>query len=347
LKQAAEGMANAIASRSFQVQKRELEYAFEVYMKEFVAREGFNESYQDYLEEGAEDFDRLRSEIQDEYERDIVTAAREFDVFDDVSDESLKELAVKIVGEAMKKEYKRTRGKIAESREFLKIIDRYQSSLTNIEEFIDMAGGAGDIGVLLGEKFSDKDIRVRIVDVVPVLEQYAGYLKEQGISSGMTERVKFELHPLQETVITEPSKTAIIAKHPCGGLKDDIVDIAIENGVPFLAIMTCCQDKMCDHADQYADKYVDETGANNRFKSKEEFIEVAKRSASTNIEVDEAPKKSQRKLQGKFDQGVEAMRRLDEITAERLKEAGYEVDIITIESDLVKKGDVIIARKIS
>ncbi|MBU0569729.1 hypothetical protein KKB40_03030, partial [Patescibacteria group bacterium] len=74
------------------------------------------------------------------------------------------------------KEHKRTNRKIAEIRELLGLLEKYEDSedsLEGITTFIDMAGGAGDLGVAIAEKYSGKnDIKVRIVDVMPVLEGY-------------------------------------------------------------------------------------------------------------------------------------------------------------------------------
>jgi len=334
--------AMAVRDEGYIVQRRELELAFDEFVKQFQSEEDFKRN----IQEGEDDFKQLWDELKTAYIQKIresgETMLKKLDVQGVDSDEIVS-LAQEVFAHSMKKEYERNRRKIAETRALLSVLDRYKNDLKGIDTFIDMAGGAGDLGIAIAETYAHDGVKVRIVDVVPALQMYSGYLKENGIHMNTRDRVEFELHPLQETKISdeERKRTAIVAKHPCGGLKEDVVSEVIQNEVPFMMLMSCCQDKMCDHVDEYYQYYADEID------TKEEFVKIAKISARTNINLDEAPPGKRDELERKRESGVDAMNILDEITANRLRRAGYQVDIIRLEDPMIPKGNVLVARKFS
>lgn len=329
-----------IHHNGYLMKKRELELAYDTFIQQFKTQA----DYEKHLQEGAGDFARLWSELRSEYLAEVRMVASEL-IRDlgrtDVNVDDFTKLFEEAFRKALKGEYERNRRKIAETRALLEVLESYAEDFSSIEHVLDMAGGAGDLGIAIADHYAKDGKQVRIIDVVPVLELYADYLKGIGLSEGTRDRVTFEIHPLQVTEIPvgERDKTAIVAKHPCGGLKEDIVNLAIQSEVPFLMIMTCCQDKMCQHAEEYYPFYAKE------IPSREAFTDLLKRSAQTNIIVDDERPEMQERLEKKRQDGIQAMQILDTITANRLREAGYEVDMLVSDNRRIIKGNIIVARK--
>jgi len=243
-----------------------------------------------------------------------------------------------------KKEHNRTKRKAHEISELLDLLEKYGDGVRDIQTFIDMAGGAGDLGLAIAEEYNDHEAKVRVVDVMPVLEGYNEYLRQASLYTETAERVSFELVPLQEIDIKEEERgqTALVAKHPCGGLKDDIITLAIDNEIPFVMIMTCCQDKICKHAETYFPLY-----QSTDIPNIDTFKKVLKTSARTNIEPDTFIDNLNQyeKMRKEREGGDKAMDLLDSISAERLRKAGYNVVIEKVGGGKINKGNVIVAVK--
>lgn len=335
-KELAVEISQAVANEGYLQRFRELELAFDETYRRLSEPERASATHNGTM---FQTFLATVGQMRREYERALVDAMAVKGVPAELRQE-LVAAVPEIMSQAMRKEYERTRRKIAEMRALLGVLDRYAGDLKDMSTFVDMAGGVGDLGVAIAETRATDGVRVRVVDVVPSFEQYAGYLKSVGLVSDTRDRVSFELHPLQETSIDDREHTAIVAKHPCGGLKDEVVDLAIRENVAFVMIMTCCQDKMCEHAEQFFPKY-----QSDAIPTIDEFRRLAKTSARTNIDPSEAHPERRLALEAKREEGVRAMLQLDQRTAERLREAGYDVDMFQIEDPLIHKGNVIVARK--
>lgn len=241
--------------------------------------------------------------------------------------------------QAYAKEFLRNERKMAEVLELLDIVERH--GIARYHHIVDAAGGAGDLGVAIAEKYPSVDVRV--VDVVAGLGDYVSYLARNGLDQTTRNRVHFELSPLQDVTVlpSEAEETALVAKHPCGGLKDEIINLAARENVPFLCIMSCCQDKMALHPEVYAKYY----GMENDIPG---FVHLAKRSARTNIEPEDFrndEKMYAKKKQERAD-GFAAMNDLDRRSVDRLRSLGYEVEMETSTDSRIKKGNTIIAKKV-
>lgn len=326
-----------------QIEHREIELAFDQYVQQFKNEE----AYALHIADGLKEFDVFIHEWSKKRLSDISRVISSWKLGYGLTEEDahgLEQMLDATVFDVRKKEYDRNRRKIAECQALIGILDKHKDKLSGIHTFIDAAGGAGDLGIATAEHFKDQDINVRIVDVMPALKGYSEYLISNGLHDDMSTRVSFELSPLQEIDIPKDKRqeTAIVAKHPCGGLKDDIISLAIGNEVPFLMVMTCCQDKICDHLDTYFPYY-----ESSDIPDVETFKNVLKMSARTNIQLDAYEPGTQKYFDAekKKEEGQTAMNLLDQVSAKRLEQAGYTVEITQISDNLIYKGNVIIAVK--
>lgn len=129
--------------------------------------------------------------------------------------QELETLCASLLPLAREKEFKRNERKMAEVLELLEILEK--EGVEHFHHLIDAAGGAGDLGIALAERYPHMD--ARIVDVVPALGDYVAYLSRNGLHKTTRDRVHFELSPLQNVEVhpAEAPDTALVAKHPCGG----------------------------------------------------------------------------------------------------------------------------------
>lgn len=213
--------------------------------------------------------------------------------------------------------------KIDELRYMMQVLGHDLDNLPeHINKIVDMAGGAGDLGMAAtvemmarGKKISNTEI----VDPVPELAKFNRLLVAQ---MDLPEEFKEVVHPkvesLQEANITPDS--IVLAKHACGTLTDEIIEKWVSSDSPVLCLMTCCQDKAKDQPARYN-------------LSQDEWRNLCKESAKTN---NADPKKQA--------EGMVAMNKLDNARVEYLKRHGFKAELI--KTDKFPKGDMIIARRI-
>lgn len=186
---------------------------------------------------------------------------------------------------------------------------------------VDMAGGAGDLGLAVAtELFAMKEPvrKVDIVDPVPELAEFQELLTERLPNADkLKPLVESKVEPLQEAEISPDS--IVVAKHACGDLTDTIIEKWTKSESPLLMIMTCCQDKAKNQPARYG-------------LSQEEWQKLCRDSTKTNAPD---PKKQA--------EGMKAMTRLDLARVAYLKRHGFEAELV--QTDQFPKGDVIVARR--
>ncbi len=191
----------------------------------------------------------------------------------------------------------------------------------NIRRVIDMAGGAGDLGLAVSMELLARNKKLdetNIVDPVEDLAIFNRLIVEQLPDSDQFKKiVKYKTQTLQEAEI--PSDALVVAKHSCGDLTDTIIERWVQSESPLLIIMTCCQDKAKDQPARYNI-------------SQDDWRKWCKDSSKTNSE--DVKKRAQ---------GMEAMTKLDEARVSYLRRFGFDAQLI--QTDMFPKGDVIIARR--
>jgi len=157
---------------------------------------------------------------------------------------------------------------------------------------------------------------ISIVDPVAELQSFTEVIVANLPFQADFERaVTRDLRPLQE--VSFDKNSVVVAKHACGDLSDSIIENWVESESPMLVIMTCCQDKACNHPARY-----DIT--------QDDWKKWCKESSKTNSQSEKKKK-----------QGMEAMTNLDEARVEYLKRHGFDAKLY--QTDQFPKGDVIVA----
>ncbi len=189
---------------------------------------------------------------------------------------------------------------------------------------MDMAGGAGDLGLMVGSKeiSGGRSLKeIRIVDPFSksaALDVFSDFIVDYlPFKDELREKLNHTNETIQEAEIT--ADAAVVAKHACGDLTDGIIEKWSASESPLLVIMTCCQDKAADQPARYGLEQA-------------EWKELCRASAKTN-----SPKDKDR------DEGMRAMLRLDNARVEYLRRMGFEAELST--TDKFPKGDVIVARR--
>ncbi|MFA5948397.1 MAG: methyltransferase [Candidatus Gracilibacteria bacterium] len=212
--------------------------------------------------------------------------------------------------------------KIDELKYLLSIIEPELKNLpADSDKIMDMAGGAGDLGLALTMQRFVNNISLsetQIVDPVAELGILTKVITDfLPLKEKFKKVMKHNAASLQEAEITP--NAVVVAKHPCGDLTDTIIEKWVRSESPMLVIMTCCQDKAKDQPARYDIPQAD-------------WHDWCKSSAKTNSDN---PKKRA--------EGMEAMTKLDNARVAYLKRHGFDAKLI--QTDQFPKGDVIVAKR--
>ncbi len=233
-----------------------------------------------------------------------------------VTSEDINRLALKIE-DKMKQ-------KMDELRYIVKTVeDDLRHLPANVTTIMDMAGGAGDLGLALSVflRAEGRSLNTKIVDpftksggIDVFTDLIIDYLP---FSEDLRASTEHTYQTIQETKITPDS--IVVAKHPCGDLCDSIIENWIKSESPLLVIMTCCQEKAANKRARYG-------------LPQEEWTQLCNDSGKTN-----SPNPAIRSA------GVAAMSRLDLARVEHLKRFGFEASLT--QNPAFPKGDIIVARR--
>lgn len=191
----------------------------------------------------------------------------------------------------------------------------------NIKRVVDMAGGAGDLGLAISMELLARKKEINETNIVDPLEDLAIFnrliVEQLPNSEEFKKIVSYKTKTLQEAKI--PPDSLVVAKHACGDLTDTIIERWVQSESPLLVIMTCCQDKAKNQPARYNIP-------------QDDWKKWCKDSSKTNSED---PKKRA--------QGMEAMTKLDEARVSYLRRFGFDAQLV--QTDRFPKGDVIIAKR--
>ncbi len=236
-----------------------------------------------------------------------------------------KQLSEKDFEKTAEKTDRKVRQKMDELRYMIDSMSPYLDELPDEPlTVMDMAGGAGDLGLAVSTKLLAEGRKLketRIVDPFSRLHQLDVFTDTITDHLPFRDELKNKVVHTYETVQeAEPSPdSVVVAKHACGTLSDDIIEKWVDSESPLLVIMTCCHDKAIDQPARYN-------------LSQEEWKGLCSASAATN---DPSEKNWKR--------GMEAMTQLDNARVEYLRRRGFDADLV--QTDKFPKGDVIIARR--
>ncbi|MBI3633589.1 MAG: methyltransferase [Candidatus Vogelbacteria bacterium] len=234
----------------------------------------------------------------------------------------------RITNDTLETTVTKTKNKVEQKMEEL----RYMTDIINnefptlppqVDRVIDMAGGAGDLGLAVSMEMMLRGQKLKETNIVDPVAELSNFnrliIDELPDADKFREIVKYKVKSLQEAEIQ--ADAMVVAKHACGDLTDTIIEKWVQSDSPVLVLMTCCQDKAQDQPARYKI-------------SQEDWKKWCKDSAKTNTNDPI-----------KLAQGMAAMTRLDQARVDYLKRFGFEAKLI--QTDKFPKGDVIIARRIN
>ncbi|OGH69921.1 MAG: hypothetical protein A3C90_02435 [Candidatus Magasanikbacteria bacterium RIFCSPHIGHO2_02_FULL_51_14] len=202
-----------------------------------------------------------------------------------------------------------------------------------VKSVVDMAGGAGDLGLAVTTELlaNGRDVkRTEIVDPQEGTDEFMDTIIEYlPFRDKLQEIAAHNNGYLQDAHITPDS--LVVAKHACGTLTDDVIDLWRASKSPALIAMTCCQDKAADHP------------ARHGF-SQKSWKRLCLESGGTSTQIPEEPGSARDKAMASLARGKKAMLQLDRARVEYLKRHGFKAELHT--TDKFPKGDVIIARRL-
>lgn len=224
--------------------------------------------------------------------------------------------------------------KVEELRYINELIDGLIDRLPpDVDTVIDMAGGAGDLGLAVGTELLARGRALRRAEIVDPQEGVAQFMEKIITWLPFRKEMESAAHHttgyLQDAKITPESM--VVAKHACGSLTDDIVEMWRDSESPILVAMTCCQDKAADNPARYGIPQA-------------EWHRLCKASAKTNTVVPEAPGPARDMALRELKTGHEAMDALDLARVEYLRRHGFQAELH--KTDKFPKGNVIIARRL-
>ena len=194
----------------------------------------------------------------------------------------------------------------------------------DIDVVIDMAGGAGDLGLAVSAELLASGRELKEGRIVDPFARTCGldYFMDFSIdylpfSEELREKVHQTHETLQESEITPDA--IVVAKHACGDLSDSIIEKWVDSDSPMLVMMTCCQEKAAHKPARYDIPQAD-------------WEKWCKDSGKTND-----PNGKQYRV------GMEAMTKLDTARVQYLRRHGFEAELH--QTNKFPKGDVIIARR--
>jgi hypothetical protein len=243
-----------------------------------------------------------------------------------------------IKNEISKFQWEKMRQKVEEVRYVNELIkDKLADLPGGTTKVIDMAGGAGDLGLGVASEMMSLGMEVDGVCIVDPQEGVNEFMRtiinylpqKEKLQEVATHALDDGTGFLQDTEITKDS--VVVAKHACGVLTDAVIDQWRQSESPMLVAMTCCQGKAAGEPARYG-------------LSQEEWSDLCVASDKTNTKTYGLSGKELEVAQRKLDQGMKAMKKLDMARVEYLRRHGFaaELDI----TDKFPKGDTIIARRL-
>ncbi len=234
------------------------------------------------------------------------------------------------------------RQKVEEIMYINEVIDKHLDALPpDVRRVIDMAGGAGDVGLGVTMELLSRGRKIDNVEIVDPQESTDDFMRTIIANFPPGLRMQFEKiahHALehgtgylQETQITPDA--VVVAKHACGTLTDDIIHQWKNSESKLLVAMTCCQDKACGHPARYGF-------------SQEDWDRLTMETGWTNLEdeIERSSGNKKEQLQAKLEKGKAAMVIMDSARVNYLRRHGFAAELLT--TDKFPKGDVIIARRL-
>lgn len=234
----------------------------------------------------------------------------------------------RVTNDTLETEAGKTQKKLMQKMEELKYMislmgDELDSLPPEVDRIVDMAGGAGDLGLAVSMEMMVRGRKLNQTEIVDPEEDLALYNKllvqELPDSEEFKKVVRFEMKTLQEAEI--PDNAVVVAKHACGDLTDTIIEKWVQSESPLLIIMTCCQEKAADRPARYNIP-------------QDDWKKWCRESSKTN-----SPGNAR-----KIAEGMDAMTKLDTARVSYLRRYGFEAKLV--QTDKFPKGDVIIARRI-
>ncbi len=233
-----------------------------------------------------------------------------------------------------RKTWEKMAQKVDELRYVNELIDEMGDRLPQgIHSVIDMAGGAGDLGLAVGTKLMTQGREINDIEIVDPQEGTEDFM--QNIIEHLPFRRDLEKVArhnngyLQDAHIRPDS--VVVAKHACGSLTDAIIKQFVESDSPMLIAMTCCQEKAQDDPASYG-------------LGQEKWKNLCTCSGLTNTEVPEEPGKAHDIAAKKLHEGQQAMLGLDMARVDYLRRHGFKAELKI--NHKFPKGDVIIARRL-
>ncbi len=203
----------------------------------------------------------------------------------------------------------------------------------NVKEVIDMAGGAGDLGLAVGTEFLAQGRELEDIEIVDPQEGVDDLM--ENIIEHIPFRQDFEEIAHHNTGFLQDANirpdSIVVAKHACGTLTDAIIDQWINSESPMLVAMTCCQDKAKNHPAHYG-------------LEQKKWHDLCVLSGATGKEVPEEFGKKREMALKELERGKQAMYELDMARVEHLRRNGFKAELHV--TDKFPKGDVIIARRL-
>jgi hypothetical protein len=224
--------------------------------------------------------------------------------------------------------------KVEELRYVNGIVDELLPKMPNdIHAVIDMAGGAGDLGLAVSSELMARGRKIKDVEIVDPQEGVDDFMHNIIDHLPFRDELRQVTHHntgyLQDAHIRPDS--VVVAKHACGTLTDAIISQWIDSESPMLIAMTCCQDKAKHQPASYG-------------MSQEHWHDACVASALTNTEVPDEPGRARDIALRKLEEGQRAMLELDMARVEYLRRHGFKAELRL--NPEFPKGDVIIARRL-
>ncbi len=224
--------------------------------------------------------------------------------------------------------------KVDELRHVNGILDEQLANMPEgIRSVIDMAGGAGDLGLAVSNELLSMGREVDRVEIVDPQEGVADFMETiidyLPFRQRMEEVAVHNTGYLQDAHITPDS--IVVAKHACGTLTDAVIEQWRDSDSAMLVAMTCCQGKAKGEPARYGF-------------SQAEWDQLCQESDLTNTAVPDAPGKARERALERLGRGNRAMKKMDMARVEYLRRHGFKAELST--TDKFPKGDVIIARRL-
>ncbi len=234
---------------------------------------------------------------------------------------------------ASTKTWEKMKQKVDELRCLNKYVDEFLPKMPGVHSVIDMAGGAGDLGLAVGSELMALGRKVKDVEIVdpqPGVDDFMhNIIGHLPFRTELQEIAHHNTGYLQQANIRPDS--LVVAKHACGTLTDDIIDQWMKSESPMLMAMTCCQDKAKDKT------------ARNGI-GQQHWHDLCITSGLTGTDIPEEPGTAQNIALERIQEGQKAMHELDMARVEKLRRHGFQAELRL--NPEFPKGDVIIARRL-